>query len=235
MERNISLIAALVLIFSVGSQTGAVAQEGSAKKAAKVKTEKPAGKKLFNGKNLKNWEFMLKDESVNPADVFTVQDGVIHIKGDPFGYMRTSKEYSDYALHVEWRWPVEATNSGVFVHGQQPDTIWLQCIECQLSAGNAGDFVCMNGADINERTDKSTRVVRKMNSSSEKPVGEWNTMNIVCLGDSIEVTVNGILQNRGTGLTVTGGHICLQSEGKDIEFRNVYLKKAKKQKEKKQA
>ena len=46
-------------------------------------------------------------------------------------------------------------NSGVFVHAQVPDTVWLKCIECQLKAGNAGDFVCMNGADMNERKDKS--------------------------------------------------------------------------------
>jgi len=234
MRRRISIITALILIISISGQTGAIAQDGKTKKADKVKVEKPAGKKLFNGKNLKNWEFMLKDESVDPATIFTVADGVIHIKGDPFGYMRTKEMYSDYALHVEWRWPTEATNSGVFVHGQQPDTIWLRCIENQLSAGNAGDFICMNGADMNERTDKSKIVVRKMNPSNEKPVGEWNTMNVVCLGDSIEVTINGLLQNRGTGLTVTSGYVCLQSEGKDVEFRNVYLKKAKKQKEKKQ-
>jgi hypothetical protein len=49
--------------------------------------------------------------------------------------MRTEKSYSDYKLHVEWRWPGEATNSGVFVHGQEPDAIWLKCIECQLMAG----------------------------------------------------------------------------------------------------
>lgn len=234
MRRRISIITALILIISISGQTGAIAQDGKTKKADKVKVEKPAGKKLFNGKNLKNWEFMLKDESVDPATIFTVADGVIHIKGDPFGYMRTKEMYSDYALHVEWRWPTEATNSGVFVHGQQPDTIWLRCFENQLSAGNAGDFICMNGADMNERTDKSKIVVRKMNPSNEKPVGEWNTMNVVCLGDSIEITINGLLQNRGTGLTVTSGYVCLQSEGKDVEFRNVYLKKAKKQKEKKQ-
>jgi hypothetical protein len=29
-----------------------------------------------------------------------------------------------------------------FIHAQQPDTIWLKCIECQLQAGNAGDFIC---------------------------------------------------------------------------------------------
>jgi len=183
---------------------------------------------LFNGKDLSNWEFKLKDPSVVSSEVFKVQNGVIQIKGDPFGYMRSKDTFSDYKLHVEWRWPVEATNSGVFVHAQLPDTIWIKCIECQLQAGNAGDFVCMNGADINERTDKRSIKVKKMGPSSEKPVGEWNTMEVYCKGSTIEVHVNGVLQNKATGVTVTRGHICLQSEGGTVEFRNVWLQKEKK-------
>jgi len=182
---------------------------------------------LFLGQNLSNWAFHLKDASVDPATVFKVQNGVIHITGSPFGYMRTKEAYSDYRLHVEWRYPVEASNSGVFVNVQLPDTIWPKCIECQLKAGSAGDFVCMNGADMNERTDKSNRSVKKMNASTEKPVGEWNTMEIVCKTNTIEVYVNETLQNKATGVTVTKGYICLQSEGKDIEFRNVFLTKLK--------
>jgi hypothetical protein len=178
---------------------------------------------LFNGKDLSNWVFKLKDPSVDPAKVFTVDKGVIRISGDPFGYMRTRESYSDYKLHVEWRWPSEATNSGVFVHGQLPDTIWLKCIECQLQTGNAGDFVCMNGADMKERTDKTKRSVKKQAASSEKPVGEWNTMEITCSGNNIEVIVNGVLQNKGSELSVSKGFICLQSEGKTVEFRNVFL------------
>jgi hypothetical protein len=178
---------------------------------------------LFNGKNLNDWTFQLKDPKVDPATIFTVQNGVIHIKGEPFGYMRTKKSFSDYQLHVEWRYPKEATNSGVFVHAQPPDTIWIKCIECQLQAGNAGDFVCMNGADIKERKDKSTRRVVKMGASSEKPAGEWNSMEVSCMGNTVEVKVNGVLQNRGTEANVSSGSICLQSEGKDVEFRNVYL------------
>ena len=183
---------------------------------------------LFNGKDLSNWVFHLRDRAVDPATVFTVQNGVIHISGNPFGYMRTKEIYSDYKLHVEWRWPSEATNSGVFVHGQIPDTIWLKCVECQLSAGNAGDFVCMNGADMNERTDKSKRSVKKMADSSEKPTGEWNIMEVICNANSIEVFINGVLQNKGTNVSISKGSICLQSEGKDIEFRNVFLSKLKK-------
>ena len=179
--------------------------------------------KLFNGKDLNNWAFCLKDPKVNPASVFTIRNKVIHITGNPFGYMRTKESFSNYKLHVEWRWPNEATNSGVFVHGQLPDTIWLRCFECQLMAGNAGDFVCMNGANMKELTNKSKIVIKKLAASSEKPAGKWNTMEVTCEGNTIQVMVNGILQNKGTGLSVVSGHICLQSEGKDIEFRNVFL------------
>jgi hypothetical protein len=178
---------------------------------------------LFNGKDLSNWVFKLKDPTVDPATVFTVRNGIIHITGTPFGYMRTKNSYSDYKLHVEWRWPSEATNSGVFVNAQPPDSVWLKCVECQLQAGNAGDFVCMNGADMTERTDKSRPFVKKLAASSEKPAGEWNTMEVICKANTIEVNVNGILQNKGTNVTVSKGSICLQSEGKDVEFRNVYL------------
>jgi len=191
--------------------------------------DKTTGKavKLFNGKDLSNWVFKLKDPSVDPATVFKVSDGVIRISGSPFGYMRTKESYSDYKLNVEWRWPSEATNSGIFIHAQEPDSIWLRCIECQLKTGNAGDFVCMNGSDMKEKTDKSKIVVSKYAASSEKPAGEWNTMEVVCRGNEISVYVNGILQNKGTGLNISKGSVCLQSEGKDIEFRNVFLKKLK--------
>ena len=94
-------------------------------------------------------------------------------------------------------------------------------------AENAGDFWVIDGAEINEHTDQSTRRVIKLKDSSEKPVGEWNSYDITCKADSIIVLVNGVLQNLGSGATVTSGKICFQSEGKPIEFRNIYLEPAK--------
>jgi hypothetical protein len=180
---------------------------------------------LFNGKDLGSWEFMLKDPQVDPTSVFTVADAAIHISGEPFGYMRTKDAFSNYKLHLEWRWPVEATNSGVFIHTQAPDTIWPGCFEVQLMAGNAGDFICMGTADMKERTDKSKRVIAKRNASNEVPVGEWNQLEVLCQGTTIEVFVNGALQNVATNITQSEGWICLQSEGKAIEFRNIFVSK----------
>jgi tetrahydromethanopterin S-methyltransferase subunit B len=178
---------------------------------------------LFNGKDLSNWSFKLRDPAVDPATVFTIQNGVIHILGNPFGYMRTKDVYSNYKLHVEWRYPTELSNSGVFIHAQGPDTIWPLTIECQLKAGSAGDFVCMSVGDMNERIDKTNRMVTKLVPSVEKPVSEWNTMEITCKGNTIEVYINGTLMNKATGVSISKGSICLQSEGKDVEFRNVYI------------
>ncbi len=217
-----------LIVLSVFLFAGSLQAQPKQKKDKAPKKQKTETIKLFNGKDLKNWAFHLKDPSVDPAKVFYVKDGVIHISGDPFGYMRTAEAYSDYLLRVEWRWPSEATNSGVFIHAQLPDTIWPKCIECQLKAGSAGDFVCMNGADMNERKDKSVRSVKKIADSSEKAAGEWNIMEVTCTANFITVYVNGVLQNKATGLNLNSGHICLQSEGKDLEFRNVFLTKLKK-------
>ena len=224
MKNKLSTLLLLILIIVTGTSFEATGQKSrNNEKAGKsARSNKSAEIKLFNGNDLSNWVFYLRDPSVDPASVFTVRNGVIHITGDPFGYMRTKDVYSDYKLHVEWRYPGELSNSGVFVHAQTPDTIWLKCFENQLKAGSAGDFVCMNGAKMNEMKNNS-RVVTKMAESSEKPAGEWNTMEVICKANTIEVSVNGTLQNKATGISDSKGHICLQSEGKDIEFRNVYL------------
>ena len=164
--RSILSLAVIIIIaaaLSCKSNTG---------KSEKSVDSEPVTVNLFNGKNLENWDFFLRDQSVDPSGVFLVKEGVIHITGQPFGYMRTKEAFSDYVLSLEWRWPLEATNSGVFINAQKPDTIWPKCVEVQLKAGSAGDFVTMNGADMAERTDKSVRVIKKMAESSEKEAGE---------------------------------------------------------------
>ena len=180
-------------------------------------------KELFNGENLEGWTCVLDEKANVPtSEVYGVKDGNIHIVGNPFGYIRTDKKYSNYKLHVEWRWVGEGTNSGLFLHVQDGDKLWPNAIECQLGSGKAGDFVMLGGSKIAEVESQGKFPIKERNGDFEKPIGEWNTAEVVCEGNSIIVYINGQLQNQATSET-SEGYIALQSEGGPIEFRNVYL------------
>ena len=191
--------------------------------------------KLFNGKNLDGWKTYLdpRAKDVKPEDVWSVKDGVIHCKGKPFGYLLTEKEYGDYVLTVEWRWPEKPGNSGVFVHVSGPDKIWPKGVEAQLFHQHAGDFWLVDNFKLTvdkERQDKRTpRHFNRLHKEQavEKEPGEWNRYEITCKGDTIKLVVNGKLVNEGTDAEATKGKILLRSEGAPIEFRNIKLKPLK--------
>ncbi len=227
MKTKISfpIVLSLIICLAISFQTSARIAGKQDKNSIKFEKKKI---ELFNGKDLSNWEFFLRKATVDPKTVFTVQNGLIHFNPYPWGYMRTKETYSNYKLHVEWRWPAEATNSGVFIHYQPRDSVSFTWIECQLGAGNAGDFICEKGIDMDERINKSKGGVKKLAESSEKKIGEWNTMEVICVDNTVEVYVNGVHQNQGTHVNVDKGSIGLQVEGKDIEFRKVYIRKQKK-------
>jgi len=178
---------------------------------------------LWNGKDFSGWVRFIPGDSVNVDQVWEVRDNILHCNGIPSGYIRTEMDYYNYKLHVEWRWVEEPGNSGVLLHMQQPDTVWPKSIEAQLKSGNAGDFYVIGGTDINERKDPTSRRVAKRTESSEFKTGEWNSYDILCSEDTITLIVNDVVQNIATGATVSRGKICLQSEGKPIQFRNIYL------------
>jgi len=182
---------------------------------------------LFNGKDLTGWAFHLGKADVDPKTVWSVKDGVIRCEGSPAGYMRTTADFADYKLHLEWRWVGKPTNSGVLLHMTGKDAVWPKCIEGQLKTRNAGDFWLLSHSTIKvggkQVGPKQYANSKKKHESNEKPPGEWNTYDIVCDGGSVRLTVNGLLQNEGTEANPSSGHICLQSEGSPIEFRNLYI------------
>ncbi|HWA25202.1 MAG TPA: DUF1080 domain-containing protein [Lacunisphaera sp.] len=208
---------------------------------------------LFNGRDLSGWiVFVRPGETPDPA-TWTVADGVLKCAGKPTGYLRTAGRYKNYRLTVEWRWsgpdlPPDAQgrprsrNSGVLVHVSGPDAIWPKSIEAQLMQTNAGDIYDIGNVGFAELTAvrakavaeagtdaeavkraQGQRRVPRTQPSSEKPVGEWNTYEITCAGETVSLRVNGVEQNRATQVGATEGHIALQAEGAPIEFRNVKL------------
>jgi len=156
-----------------------------------------------------------------------VKNGVLRCEGRPRGYMRTETAYADYHLHVEWRWPAKPGNNGVLVHAVGADRVWPKSLECQLHSGNAGDFWVIGGVETAEHAEGGDRVkgrrTIKLQESSEKPLGQWNSYDIICKDDWVVVMVNGDLQNVATKCSEKAGKICLQSEGAVIEYRNLYI------------
>jgi len=189
---------------------------------------------LFNGKNLKGWTIYVNDPKIVPENYFYVNNGVIETIGVPVGYLRTTKEFENYRLHVEWRYPENEVNSGIMLHVTGPDKIWVSHYQANLKHLSVGDFVVHGvgqkatiGGKEYVSTEIDKPVIPKLNPANEKPAGEWNTYEIVCKGNTIEVKVNGLLQNTATNCSTTKGAIALQAEGCKIQFRNLWIEKIK--------
>lgn len=242
LPRNLPAVVAAFVVL------GASLQLGAAEPVTPASTIE-----LFNGKDLKGWAPYAKEGEPAASNTWKAANGVIQCSGKPNGYLRTEGRYQNYRLTVEWRWvpgpaPVDAQgrprnrNSGVLLHMQGEDAIWPKSLEAQLMETNAGDFFVIGGVETTEllaarekalaaagkdepaqTRARNNRRIPKQKDSSEKPTGEWNAYEIICRGDTVVTRVNSVEQNRATALTVREGHICLQSEGAPIEFRNVKL------------
>ncbi len=196
---------------------------------------------LFNGKDLDGWHADVPEMDKNPdaRNPFVVRDGMLVSLGSPGGHLITDAVYENYQLEVEYRFSAKPGNCGVLVHSSTPRRLYgmfPQSLEVQMQSKDAGDFWCI-GEDITvenmvERrgpkekwgTDgaKLRRIIN-LTDGSEKPVGEWNTMLIKCLGDKIKVWVNGDLVNYGWDCTTSKGQIAIQAEGSEVEFRKLEL------------
>jgi hypothetical protein len=184
---------------------------------------------LWNGKSLNGLELIIKTKNGSSENSYIIKERILHFFGNQIGYFRTKEKYSNYKLHVEWRWPEadENGNSGILIHTQQPDTVWPKCIQVQLKKDNAGDLIAMNGSTLKETIGKPKETAIKLKPSNEFQETQWNSCEVQCAGDSLLVYVNGLLQNSGTGSNLSPGTIGFQLEGKPIEFRNLYLLKNK--------
>ncbi len=209
--------------------------------AASVRAESPQQPVdlLGGGKDLSVFELITLPTT--PADIATVckfnADGSLAVAGKPVSYLATKTSYQDYALHVEWRWPANAaknSNGGVLLHimtGPTNGTAWPVCFQMQLKLNRAGDMLPMNDAKFAEKLSTppgaKTPQLDRAGDSSEKPLGEWNSCDIVCRSDAVDVTVNGVKQNRVTGCRPASGQIGFQLEGTPFELRNVRLEPLK--------
>lgn len=198
-------------------------------------------KALFNGKDLKGWHIDVPEMDKNPNAVnpFLVRDGLLVSLGTPGGHLITDAQHENFRFTFQYRFAGKPGNCGALVFVSKPRDLYEmfpKSIEIQLMNQNAGDFWCIQEditvPDMEKRRgpkekwgvngDKLRRIPN-LTDGTEKPLGEWNSMVIECVKNSIKVWLNDVLVNYGYDATASKGQIALQSEGSEVEFKDVKL------------
>jgi hypothetical protein len=156
-------------------------------------------------------------------------DGVIAVAGSPPGYVATRATWTNYRLHAEWRWSGKPGNGGVLLHiqGGPKDKVWPLSQQVQTKTRAAGDLLPMAGASFAEPLTSAAgaypAIKARTAADSERPAGEWNSMDVACRDGTIEVTINGVAQNRVTKAVPASGKVGFQLEGAPYELRKVTI------------
>lgn len=198
-------------------------------RAADTPAQPPEGfTALFNGKNLDGWK------ATGKADVWTVENGAIVCKGGGGGWLLTEKEYSDFEFHCEYRWDKKGGNSGVALRAPEKGDPAYVGMEIQLI-----DDEGWPGKLLDYQHTGSIYDVQPAKPAKNKPIGEWNTLRIICRGRNVVVIHNDVeLVNahlddykakfdKHPGLKRDKGRIGFQSYNIRVDFRNVWIKELK--------
>ena len=190
---------------------------------------------------------------------------LIKISGTVNGSLATKEPIKDYHLKLVYKWGQNVyttRNSGLLYHsfgefGAAMGT-WMTNIECQLMHGILGDTYLMNNTVCETAALKpdsvskfiftpdanplpfgeglNGRSIKKL-IDAEKPLGEWNTVELYSLGETTVHVINGVtvMVNHKTGIIengvskpLTSGKIQLQSEGGDLFVKSLDIVPIKK-------
>jgi len=179
---------------------------------------------------------------VNTSDTtWQEKDGVLVCRGRPIGVVRSERMYQNFILHVEWRHMEKGGNSGVFVwcdaepeaHNRLPSGVEVQMLELDWvnqnwQNGAPAPIAYVHGELFG--AGKTTAIPDNPRGERSKStenrclgVGEWNRYTVVCVDGTIKLSVNGKFVNGIREASRRKGYLCLESEGAEIEFRNLQI------------
>lgn len=168
-----------------------------------------------------DWLFYSLQKEANLPDTWGIvqegEDPILICTGTPYGYLRTRRQYDDFEMELEWRFPRDENgNSGILLYTAQEDKVWPDSIQVQLHQPVAGSIFPSAGA----RTDNEIRDVRNV----ARPINEWNVCRISSRAGTISVDINGKKIGEVTGCRPRKGAIALQSEGSEVHFRRIRIR-----------
>ena len=180
---------------------------------------------LFNGKDLTGWQILN-----GKITSWSVDKGLLFVKGGGGGWLMTDKEYANYELRLEFKVP-KGGNSGVALRSPMKGDPAYSGMEIQIL-----DDPSYKGLQKWQATGSIYGVVAASKVPT-KPIGEWNSYRIVCNGRKVTIELNGekvvdadlddhVKKHAEShpGILRKGGHIGLQEHGGRVEFRNLYVK-----------
>jgi hypothetical protein len=146
-------------------------------------------------------------------------DSFLRCLGKPFGYIRTVAEFDNYEFGLQWRYVDDPNgNSGILLHtSKEKDRIWPKSIQIQLHRPKAGSVFPSGEAEADNRLD-----VKDL----DLPLKEWNTCVVACVDGRISLTINKKKIGEVTGCVPSKGAIALQSEGAEIHFQKLWIRRA---------
>lgn len=210
--------------FSQDETSGASSKQDLADKAGV--SVKDGFVELYNGKDLTGW---ITEGNWIPQDDGSVliQPRENEIGWGRFGsYLWTKRKYKDFELKVECAYP-ENGNSGIYFRVDDRNNPVYSGIEAQVFDSSK------HKGPLNDHTLGGiipAGIVPSKNMA--KPPGQWNQMVIRCVGDRLQVKVNGKevintnLQDSSLKDRKRDGYIGLQDHGvpHSIRFRNIRIK-----------
>ncbi len=188
--------------------------------------------KLFNGADTEGWK--------NPYDrgIVTVKDGEIHLQADKKFFLVTERTFGDFEFEGEILMPEGKANSGIMFrcHVEKNKVFGYQA-ECDPSSRGWSGGLYDEGRRkwLNPKQDdkESERVFKEKAHGASKP-GEWNTYRIRCIGDHLEIFVNGVQTTDFRDSMDAAGPIGIQhhgEKGKIYKFRNLRIRELQKERD----
>jgi hypothetical protein len=226
--RSVLFIPMFVLCFAAGCANHS---------SAKSSTSEHGFKPLFNGKDLSGWTYARTPEgkSLQAGDGYHVrpEDGVIYCTVTDGGRLMTEKEYANFDLRFDFKLS-ENANNGIGIRASTEGNPAYRGMEIQVLDDSGSKYTALRPAQYHG----SIYDVVPAERGHQKPVGEWNSEEIIANGRQITVILNGAtivdanldkitdehVLAKHPGLQNKSGRIELLGHGAAVEFRNMRLK-----------